>query len=127
MECWSNGVVGGKCFNPSLQYSITPTKLFKAGFQIAKFGEHFSMILEVVKYGDPVLRAKGARIETITPAIEHLIEDMFETMYHARGIGLAAQQVGHALQLTVIDVREAVDRPSTLELNGKPAEPNDFM
>ena len=85
------------------------------------------MILEVVKYGDPVLRAKGARIETITPAIEHLIEDMFETMYHARGIGLAAQQVGHALQLTVIDVREAVDRPSTLELDGKPAEPNDFM
>jgi peptide deformylase len=85
------------------------------------------MILEVVKYGDPVLRAKGARIETITPAIGRLIDDMFETMYHARGIGLAAQQVGHALQLTVIDVREAVDRPSTLELDGKPAEPNDFM
>ncbi|HWF19580.1 MAG TPA: peptide deformylase, partial [Verrucomicrobiae bacterium] len=87
----------------------------------------YQMILEVVKYGDPVLRAKGARIETITPAIGRLIDDMFETMYHARGIGLAAQQVGHALQLTVIDVREAVDRPSTLELDGKPAEPNDFM
>lgn len=85
------------------------------------------MILDVVKFGDPVLRTKGARIESITPAIKQLIADMFETMYHARGIGLAAQQVGHALQLTVIDVREAVDRPSTLELDGKPAEPNDFM
>ncbi len=85
------------------------------------------MILDVVKYGDPVLRAKGARIETITPAVKQLIEDMFETMYHARGIGLAAQQVGHALQLTVIDVREAVDRPSSLELNGKPADPNSLM
>jgi peptide deformylase len=85
------------------------------------------MILDVVKFGDPVLRTKGARIESITPGIKELIADMFETMYHARGIGLAAQQVGHALQLTIIDVREAVDRPSTLELNGKPAEPNDFM
>jgi peptide deformylase len=85
------------------------------------------MILEVVKYGDPVLRAKGARIETITPAIKQLIDDMFETMYHARGIGLAAQQIGQALQLTVIDVREAVDRPSTLELAGKPADPNSIM
>ena len=63
------------------------------------------MILKVVKYGDPVLRKKGARIETITPEIKKLIGDMFETMYAHKGVGLAAQQVGHALQLTVIDVR----------------------
>ncbi len=85
------------------------------------------MILKVVKYGDPVLRKKGAKIEKITPAIAQLIADMFETMYAARGVGLAAQQIGEALQLTVIDVREATDRPSTLELNGKPADPADFM
>ena len=85
------------------------------------------MVLKVVKYGNPVLRKKGARIETITPAIKQLIEDMFETMYASRGVGLAAQQVGEALQLTVIDVREAVDRPSSLELEGKPADPNEFM
>lgn len=85
------------------------------------------MILDVVKFGDPVLRAKGAKIETITPAIKQLIADMFETMYHARGIGLAAQQIGQALQLTVIDVREAVDRPSTLELDGEAADPNSIM
>ncbi len=65
------------------------------------------MILKVVKYGHPVLRKKGARIETVTPVIKTLIADMFETMYDARGIGLAAQQVGEPLQITVIDVREA--------------------
>jgi len=85
------------------------------------------MILKVVKYGDPVLRKKGARIETITPEIRKLIADMFETMYDYKGVGLAAQQIGQALQLTVIDVRAVTDRPSTLELKGKPADVADFM
>src|SRR4051794_26501013 len=85
------------------------------------------MKLSVVKYGHPVLRQKGARIQKITPEIERLIQDMFDTMYDAKGVGLAAQQVGKALQLTVIDVREATERPSTLELNGKPADPASIM
>jgi len=85
------------------------------------------MILPVVKYGHPVLRQKGAAIEKITPEIKKLIADMFETMRGKNGVGLAAQQVGRALQLTVIDVREAKDRPSTLELKGKPADVNEFM
>ena len=85
------------------------------------------MILPVVKYGHPVLRQKGAAIEKITPEIKNLIADMFETMREKNGVGLAAQQVGRALQLTVIDVREAKDRPSTLELKGKPADVNKFM
>lgn len=85
------------------------------------------MVLEVVQYGDPILRRKGARIERITPELRQLIADMFETMYAARGIGLAAQQVGHALQLTVIDIRGVEDRPSTLELNGEPADPCRLM
>jgi peptide deformylase len=80
------------------------------------------MILEIVKYGRPVLRQKGARIEKLTPEIKQLIDDMFETMHERHGVGLAAQQIGKALQLTVIDVREVKDRPSTLELDGKPAE-----
>jgi peptide deformylase len=81
------------------------------------------MILEIVKYGQPMLRQKGAKIETITPEIKKLIDDMFETMEANHGVGLAAQQVGRALQLTVIDVRGAQkDRPSTLEIGGKPAE-----
>jgi peptide deformylase len=85
------------------------------------------MILEIVKYGHPTLRAKGARIEAITPEIKKLIDDMFETMHAAAGVGLAAQQVGRALQLTVIDVRGAKDRPSTLQLDGKPADVAGYM
>jgi peptide deformylase len=74
-----------------------------------------------------VLRQRGARVETITPAIQQLIADMFETMTDARGVGLAAQQVGQAVQLTVIDVRQVTDRPSTLEIKGQSAEVNRFM
>jgi peptide deformylase len=85
------------------------------------------MILEVTKYGNPVLRQKGAGIEKITPEIKQLIADMFETMYATKGIGLAAQQVGKAVQLTVIDVRGVTDRPSTLELAGKSADVESFM
>ncbi|MGA2787403.1 MAG: peptide deformylase [Verrucomicrobiota bacterium] len=85
------------------------------------------MILEVVKYGHPVLRQRGARIEKVTSEIKKLIAEMFETMNKNHGVGLAAQQVGKALQLTVIDVREAKDRPAWLELDGQPAPVYDFM
>lgn len=85
------------------------------------------MILKVVKYGEPVLRKKGAKIEAITPEIKKLIADMFDTMYASKGVGLAAQQIGQALQLTVIDVRGVTDRPSTLEVDGKPADVEEFM
>jgi len=85
------------------------------------------MKLGVVTYGHPVLREKGKRIEKITPEIQQLIADMFETMYDAHGVGLTAQQVGKALQLTVIDVRESKERPSTLELEGRPADPASIM
>src|SRR5581483_1286381 len=85
------------------------------------------MVLEVVKYGHPALRRKGERIEKLTPEIQQLIADMFETMYAAKGVGLAAQQVGRALQLTVLDVRGATDRPSTLEIAGKDANVEALM
>src|SRR5262245_12104645 len=85
------------------------------------------MILEVLKYGHPMLRQKGLRVEAIAPEIERLIRDMFETMYAARGVGLAAQQIGQALQVTTIDVRGVTDRPSTLELHGQPADVASFM
>jgi peptide deformylase len=85
------------------------------------------MVLEVVKYGHPALRRKGERIEKITPEIKQLIADMLETMYAAKGVGLAAQQIGKALQLTVLDVRGATDRPSTLEVDGKEASVEELM
>src|SRR6266404_2709833 len=80
------------------------------------------MVLPVVIYGTPVLRQKGARIETVTPTIKKLVGDLLETMYAYKGIGLAAQQVGVPIQLTVIDVRGVTDRPSSLEVKGEPAE-----
>jgi len=85
------------------------------------------MILQIVKYGHPVLRKKGERIESITPEIKKLIADMFETMQENHGVGLAAQQVGVAKQLTVIDVREVKDRPSWLEINDQPKDVNEIM
>ncbi|HNQ74325.1 MAG TPA: peptide deformylase [Verrucomicrobiota bacterium] len=85
------------------------------------------MILEVLKYGHPVLRQKGAQLSRVTAEHRQLIADMFETMYAAHGIGLAAQQVGHALQLTVLDLRGVKDRPSTLVVAGKTLDVGQFM
>ena len=85
------------------------------------------MILPLAFYGDPVLRAKGVPVEEVTPKIKQLIADMLETMKKYRGIGLAAQQVGREIQLTVIDIRAAEDRPSTLELEGEEVDPNSIM
>lgn len=85
------------------------------------------MILEIVKYGHPVLRERGARVKEISAEVRRLIADMFETMYESKGIGLAAQQIGVASQLTVIDVRGIADRPSTLEIGGKLADLESIM
>ena len=79
------------------------------------------VILEIVKYGHPVLREKGKRIERVTPEIRQLAADMIETMYAANGVGLAAQQVGRALLLTVIDVRDS-ERISEMFIDGKPQD-----
>ena len=85
------------------------------------------MILSILQYGDPILRAKGKGIEKIDDHIRELAADMIETMHAANGIGLAAQQVGEALQLTVLDVSQVEDRPSTLKLNGKDVDPTASM
>jgi peptide deformylase len=63
------------------------------------------MVRKVVKYGDPILERKAEHItEFDTPELHRLIEDMFETMYSARGVGLAAPQIAVGIRLTVIDV-----------------------
>ncbi|MGB9603617.1 MAG: peptide deformylase [Limisphaerales bacterium] len=85
------------------------------------------MVLEIIKYGNPILRKPGEKIEQITPEIRRLVGDMFETMAANHGVGLAAQQVGYALQLMVIDVRDVKDRPSTMEIDGKLVAPEKFM
>jgi peptide deformylase len=81
------------------------------------------MKLSILRYGDPVLRAKGKRIDKIDSDVRELAANMLETMHAANGIGLAAQQVGEAVQLTVIDVSQVEDRPSAMKLNGKDIDP----
>jgi peptide deformylase len=85
------------------------------------------VILQILEYGDPILRAKGKPIENIDDRIRELAANMIETMHAANGVGLAAQQIGEALQLTVLDVSLIEDRPSTLKLDGKDVDPRAAM
>jgi len=86
------------------------------------------MILPILQYGDPILRAKGNRVETIDDRIRELAANMIETMHAAHGVGLAAQQIGEALQLTVLDISAVEDdRPSTLKLDGQDVGPKTAM
>jgi len=80
------------------------------------------MNLPIAKYGDQVLRVQGRRVEKVDDRIRELATNMLETMHAANGVGLAAQQVGETWQLTVLDVLQSEDRPSTLRLNGREIE-----
>lgn len=85
------------------------------------------MSLPVVQYGHPVLRQKGAKVGRVTPEIRDFIAELLATMHDAHGIGLAAQQVGSAIQVAVVDIRGVKDRPSQLWLDGGPADVAGFM
>jgi peptide deformylase len=75
------------------------------------------MSLTIVHYNLPVLRKKGAKISAFDAALRKLADAMIDTMHDAQGIGLAAQQVNHAIQLCVVDLREA-KLDFTWELDG---------
>jgi peptide deformylase len=62
------------------------------------------MIYPIVKYGAPVLEQKAAPVTEFDDKLAKLVEDMFESMYAAKGVGLAAPQIGLSLQLAVIDI-----------------------
>lgn len=61
------------------------------------------MIYPIVAYGDPVLKKEAEEITKDYPGLNQLIQDMFETMYHANGVGLAAPQIGKSIRLFVVD------------------------
>jgi peptide deformylase len=67
------------------------------------------MILPIVLYGDPVLRKVGTPITKDYPHLKMLIADMFETMYQAKGVGLAAPQIGKAIRLFIVDASPFAD------------------
>jgi peptide deformylase len=68
------------------------------------------MVYPITKYGQPVLEESGQEIQDFdTPELHKLIEDMFESMYAARGVGLAAPQIGIGKRIAVIDVTTGED------------------
>lgn len=61
------------------------------------------MILPIVAYGDPVLKMEAEEIDESYPELKELIANMFETMYQAKGVGLAAPQIGKSIRLFIVD------------------------
>ncbi|MBI4946312.1 MAG: peptide deformylase [Bacteroidetes bacterium] len=74
------------------------------------------MILPIVAYGDPVLRKVGVDIDKQYSGLEKLIADMFETMAKAKGVGLAAHQVGKSIRLFVVDASPLAEEDEHPEL-----------
>jgi len=66
------------------------------------------MVYPIVKYGDPVLEREADQVTDFgTPELEQFLEDMFESMYAAKGVGLAAPQIGFSRKISVIDISNA--------------------
>lgn len=92
--------------------------------------ETTAKIHEVVKYPDPVLMKRGAPVTAFDAKLKQLVEEMFESMYAAQGIGLAAPQIGLSQRLTVIDCSFKKDpeqkvvliNPEIVERKGKQFE-----
>lgn len=79
-------------------------------------------ILDIRVLGDPILRQNTTPVKEITDELRKLVADMFETMHHARGIGLAAPQVGRTERLAVIEIEGeplVVINPEIVETSGK--------
>ncbi len=82
------------------------------------------MILEIRKYGDKVLREKAVPVPLVTDELRRLAADMIETMHHARGVGLAAEQIGRVERMCVIDIPEGCeDDPETESFNSAVEQP----
>ena len=73
------------------------------------------MILPIVAYGDPVLKKKAKNIDKDYPRLSELIENMFETMYGAYGVGLAAPQIGLPIRLFLVDTEPFAEDDSFSE------------
>ena len=85
------------------------------------------MLLEIVKYGNPILDKKGKMVSEFSDTISVLYQNMLDTMYKEEGIGLAAQQVGLAIQFCVIDVPSHAEYPITSILDGQSLSPQLLM
>ena len=86
------------------------------------------MVYPIVKYGDPVLEREADEVaDFATPELDKFLEDMFESMYAAKGVGLAAPQIGFSRKIAVIDISNAenpadklvIINPIILRVEGK--------
>jgi peptide deformylase len=108
---------------------LIPESFFHDKLRLAPSGHsvyNTCVILDIVKYGHPVLRQQGKRIDTVTPELRQFAQDMLDTMYARDGVGLAAQQVNRAILMTVIDVT-ASEQPSEIIIDGQPQPLAAFM
>src|SRR5438105_9921690 len=94
----------------------------------SKYETSEPMIYPIVKYGDPVLERPAATVTDFnTPELDQFLEDMFESMYAAKGVGLAAPQIGFSRRIAVIDISVAEDpaqkivliNPEIIRIEGK--------
>ena len=89
------------------------------------------MIHPIVKYGNPVLEKPAAPVTVFDEALKKLVDDMFESMYAAHGVGLAAPQIGISKRLAVIDVTFKEDphaklvlaNPEIVHIEGRHSQP----
>lgn len=77
------------------------------------------MILPIVAYGDPILKKKAQEIDDKFEGLNTLIDHMFETMYDARGVGLAAPQINQSIRLFIVDASPFAEREEDEELDEK--------
>jgi peptide deformylase len=80
------------------------------------------MVLPIVAYGNPVLRKVGQEISPDYPGLQKLIEDMWETMYNSKGVGLAAPQVNKDIRLFVMDSIQILENLEEDEKNDYPGD-----
>lgn len=73
------------------------------------------MILPIYAYGNPVLKKRGSDIDKDYPGLDDLIRDMWETMYNAHGVGLAAPQIGRSIRLFVVDTKQLEKEDKDIE------------
>lgn len=85
------------------------------------------MILDIVQYGEAVLRQRCKPVARVDDKLRQLVADMLETMYDANGIGLAAPQVGAAIRLAIVDVSHDPECISFLKVNGEDVELDEIM
>jgi peptide deformylase len=81
------------------------------------------MVLPIIAYGDPLLRKTGVTLDKNYDGLKKLIDDMFETMYEANGVGLAAPQVGKAIRLFVVDASPFAEDEASKE-EGEEKDPD---